>query len=76
VVLFGVENPAVVTKKKVKLFITIWGIPLTRRNVLRGKWSFPTATSNHILIDMTTSTPTLAVKSYIKKRGKKRNIPD
>lgn len=67
------ENPATVTEKS-EIIITIVGYPKDVEETYLGeKGIFKTATSNHILIDMTTSTPTLAAKLY--EEGKKRNIP-
>ncbi|MEG0679356.1 MAG: NAD(P)-dependent oxidoreductase, partial [Carnobacterium sp.] len=67
------ENPAVVTEKS-EVIMTIVGYPTDVEEIYLGENGiFQTATSDHILIDMTTSTPTLAVKLY--KEGEKRKIP-
>lgn len=66
------ESPAAVTKKS-EVVMTIVGYPQDVEEIYLGENGiFETATSKHILIDMTTSTPTLAIKLY--KEGEKRNI--
>ncbi|SEK29635.1 3-hydroxyisobutyrate dehydrogenase [Carnobacterium iners] len=66
------ESPAAVTEKS-EVVITIVGYPNDVEETYLGENGiFKTATSDHILIDMTTSTPTLAVKLY--EEGRKRNI--
>ncbi len=67
------EHPAAVTEKS-EVVMTIVGYPTdVEETYLGDNGIFQAATSDHILIDMTTSTPTLAVKLY--KEGEKRNIP-
>ncbi|MCA9765079.1 MAG: NAD(P)-dependent oxidoreductase [Carnobacterium sp.] len=66
------ESPAAVTEKS-EVVITIVGYPNDVEETYLGENGiFKTATSDHILIDMTTSTPTLAVKLY--EEGAKRKI--
>ena len=66
------DSPAEVTEKS-EIVFTIVGYPQDVEQSYFGENGiFKTATENHILIDMTTSTPTLAQKLY--EEGKKRNI--
>ena len=65
-------DPATVTKESEVVF-TIVGYPEDVEETYFGeKGIFQTATAEHILIDMTTSTPSLAVKLY--KKGKENGI--
>lgn len=66
------DTPAEVTEKN-ELVFTIVGYPQDVEETYFGENGiFKTATENHILVDMTTSTPTLAQKLY--EEGNKRGI--
>ncbi|MER2225836.1 MAG: NAD(P)-dependent oxidoreductase [Carnobacterium sp.] len=66
------DSPAEVTAKS-EIVFTIVGYPQDVEQTYFGeKGIFTTATQNHILVDMTTSTPTLAQKVY--QEGKERGI--
>ncbi|WP_407372414.1 NAD(P)-dependent oxidoreductase [Carnobacterium sp.] len=66
------DSPADVTAKS-EIIFTIVGYPQDVEKIYFGEEGiFKTATQNHILVDMTTSTPTLAQKVY--QEGKKRGI--
>lgn len=66
------DTPAEVTEKNGLVF-TIVGYPQDVEETYFGENGiFKTATENHILVDMTTSTPTLAQKLY--EEGNKRGI--
>lgn len=66
------DSPAEVTAKS-EIVFTIVGYPQDVEKTYFGeKGIFKTATENHILVDMTTSTPTLAQKLY--QEGKERRI--
>lgn len=66
------DSPAEVTAKS-EIIFTIVGYPQDVEQTYFGeKGIFTTATQNHILVDMTTSTPTLAQKVY--QEGKERGI--
>lgn len=66
------ETPADVTEHSEVVF-SIVGYPSDVEEVYLGENGiFQTATSNHILVDMTTSTPTLAEKLY--QHGKEKGI--
>ena len=66
------DSPAEVTAKS-EIVFTIVGYPQDVEKTYFGeKGIFKTATENHILVDMTTSTPTLAQKLY--REGKERGI--
>ncbi|WP_041556157.1 NAD(P)-dependent oxidoreductase [Carnobacterium sp. 17-4] len=66
------DSPAEVTAKS-EIIFTIVGYPQDVEKTYFGeKGIFKTATENHILVDMTTSTPTLAQKLY--QEGKERGI--
>ncbi|ALV20697.1 NAD(P)-dependent oxidoreductase [Carnobacterium antarcticum] len=67
-----VENPAAVTEKSDVVF-TIVGYPKDVEETYFGeKGIFQAATADHILVDMTTSTPSLALKIY--EAGKEKGI--
>ncbi|MEG0288405.1 MAG: NAD(P)-dependent oxidoreductase [Carnobacterium sp.] len=67
-----VENPAAVTEKSDIVF-TIVGYPKDVEETYFGeKGIFQAATADHILVDMTTSTPSLALKIY--EAGKEKGI--
>ena len=66
------DTPAEVTEKN-ELVFTIVGYPQDVEETYFGENGiFKTATENHILVDMTTSTPTLAQKLY--EEGNKKGI--
>lgn len=66
------DSPAEVTAKS-EIVFTIVGYPQDVEQTYFGENGiFTTATQNHILVDMTTSTPTLAQKVY--QEGKERGI--
>ncbi|MER2173995.1 MAG: NAD(P)-dependent oxidoreductase [Carnobacterium sp.] len=66
------DSPAEVTTKS-EIVFTIVGYPQDVEQTYFGeKGIFATATQKHILVDMTTSTPTLAQKVY--QEGKERGI--
>lgn len=67
------ENPAAVTEKSDIVF-TIVGYPKDVEETYFGENGiFQAATADHILIDMTTSTPSLALKIY--EAGKEKGVP-
>lgn len=67
------ENPAAVTEKSDIVF-TIVGYPKDVEETYFGENGiFQAATADHILIDMTTSTPSLALKIY--EAGKGKGVP-
>lgn len=67
------DTPAEATKHSEVVF-TIVGYPSDVEDVYYGEDGiFQTATESHILVDMTTSTPTLAEKLY--QAGKEKGIP-